>query len=125
MVHSIVAATAASSQQPSALSGTAAITALLAFQGFLLASVSLSASLGAPGQKRMRKWLLPPIAIAFTSVGLMLILAVAATASWGSVYVGGSLRGPAEVCVAAALIIVIWVQPIIAALLSLGLRVKG
>lgn len=109
---------------PVALSGTSAVTALLAVEGFLLATVSLAASLASPGQKRGRRWLVPPAGIAGIAVAVMFVLALAGTAAWCSVYAGEDLRPVAEAAVGAALIIAIWLQPIIAFLLALGFRLK-
>lgn len=107
-----------------ALSYVQAISTLLALEGFLLAVVSLTVSLGAADQKRQRDMLLSPRMVARLAAGLAVVVASGAVASWCGLYAGGHLRPLPEVFVATALLVAIVMQPFFAVALSFSLKFK-
>lgn len=97
-----------------------ALPALLAAESFMLATVALVATLTAPGRSRVSRLPVGPVAVAIVVV--LIAAAVGAGTAWADLYVGGSLRSAAEVVIAAALAVVVVVQPFLAGALLLGLR---
>lgn len=90
----------------------------------MLAVLGLTASLSSPGRGRVAALPVKPEQLAFGVAGVVGVLAIGAALSWGGIYVGGSLRPIREVVIAAIMLFAVLAQPVIAAVLALGLKVR-
>jgi hypothetical protein len=99
-----------------------ALTAFLSVESFMLAVLSLTANLTAPGRTRVSALPVKPIHLASGIAGFVVLLAVGAALSWGGMYVGGSWRPIREASIAAILVIAVIAQPCIAVLMVMGMR---
>src|SRR3954447_10831728 len=114
--------TAQAAAVPEEFSPSQAMSTLLATESFLLATVSLTATLAAPGRRRVARlpvsgaWLGALAAVAVCVAG------IGALTAWAVIFTGGSLRPFPEVVIAGCLLLVIVTQPLLAVALALGLR---
>ena len=91
----------------------------------MLAVVSLTATLGAPGRSRVPDLVVSPFALAMSAAVAIGFLGVGAVLCWSGMYVGGSWRPLRDVGVASALLVAILFQPVFAVMVALGLRSKS
>ncbi|MCZ9633414.1 hypothetical protein [Rhodococcus sp. BH5] len=99
-----------------------ALSTFLTVESFMLAVLSLTATIAAPGRRRVSALPVKPTQLAFGVAGVVTVLAVGAVLSWGGIYVGGSWRPVREVILAAILLFAVVAQPVIAGLMAIGLR---
>lgn len=105
------------------LATSQALHLLLTMEGFLLAVISLSVSLGAPGRVRQARTLIPPAGIAWTAAVLALLTSVGALAAWWGLYArGGDWLPLPQIVIGFVLLAAIVAQPVIAFSLAAGLR---
>nr|WP_131721754.1 hypothetical protein [Mycolicibacterium komanii]CRL77951.1 hypothetical protein CPGR_04973 [Mycolicibacterium komanii] len=101
-----------------------ALSTLLTIEAFMLAVVSLTASLFAPGRDRVPDLPMSGYALAMSAAIGVCILALGATFAWVGMYAGGSLRPWREVVVAVVLLLAVLAQPVFAVLTARGVRSK-
>lgn len=99
-----------------------ALSTFLTVEGFLLATVSLAVTLGAPRKGRVAKMLVPASVIALSAASLSILVGVAAAASWVGLFGEGTLLPLRQLVVAVVLLLALVAQPVIAVLLALGAR---
>lgn len=100
-----------------------ALSTLLAVEGFLLAAISLSISLSAPNQARpMSFGWLKPAHMARVAACILVFVALGALAAWSSIFTGGSFGGFTRLLVAAALLVALVAQPLLALGLAFGAK---
>lgn len=101
-----------------------ALATLLTVESFLLAVMSLTATLTAPGRSRVSALPIGGVPLAFGLAGTIGFLAVGAVMCWGGMYVGGAWRPPREGFIAVALLVAVVAQPVVAVLMALGVRTR-
>ena len=101
-----------------------ALTTCLAVEGFLLATVSLAATLGSAGRRRVAKLPVSAFTIAMAAALLSCLVGAAAFASWLGLFGEGSLLPARQLLIAVILLVVLATQPIIAVFLALGTRTE-
>ncbi|WP_459954624.1 hypothetical protein [Mycobacterium avium] len=101
-----------------------ALTTLLTVEAFLIAVLTLTATLVAPGQSRVPALPVSGFKLAMSAAIAVCVVAVGAVCAWAGMYVGGSLRPAREVAVAAILLLAVLFHPIFAVVLALGVRSK-
>lgn len=99
-----------------------ALSTCLAVEGFLLATVSLAATLGAPGRRRVAKLPISATAVALGAAGLCCLLGTGALASWLGLYGEGDFLPLRQLWIAVVLLLAVIIQPVLAVLLALGTR---
>lgn len=104
------------------LSDAQSLTACLAVEGFLLATVSLAVSIGTPGKRRVANLPISAFGIAISAAVLSIIVATAGVAAWIGLYGEGTLLPLRQLWIAVVLLIVVAAQPILALGLALGAR---
>ncbi|WP_448614066.1 hypothetical protein [Modestobacter sp. URMC 112] len=112
-------------QAAEVLSPTQSLSTLLASESFLLATVSLTATLIAPGRRRTARLPIPGAWLAGLSAGAVCLAAVGAAVSWFMIFGGGSLRPLPEAIVAVCIFLMIAIQPVLAVALAMGLRTES
>lgn len=105
-----------------ALSDAQALTTFLTVEGFLLATVSLSVSLGAPGLRRQAPLPVPASHLAMGAAYLSILVGFAGVAAWVGIYGEGVILPPRQLSIAIVLLGAVIAQPAIAFLLALGTR---
>lgn len=110
--------------QPS-LQPSQALSLLLAVESFTLSTVGLTATLAAPGRRRVARLGLPPLVIGGIASGVVLVAAVGAATAWCSIYVGGSPRPVPEIVIASCVAVAVVAQPALAIAITLGLRTES
>lgn len=112
-------------QQEAALfSDVQALTTFLSVEGFLLATVSLAVTLGAPGRRRPAALPVPATFIALGAAWLSVLVGTGGVAAWMGLYGQGSLLPLQQLWIAVVMLAAVLAQPVIAILLALGSRVK-
>lgn len=101
-----------------------ALTTLLSAEGFLLATVSLAVTLGAPGRKGVPNLPVRPPTIAMMAGCLSAVLALGALLAWLGLYSHGDLLPPRQLAIAALLLVAVVGQPVLAIILAMGARMK-
>lgn len=104
------------------MSDAQALGTFLTVESFMLAVLSMTATLGAPGRSRVSALPLKPSQLANCVAGLVAVVALGAVLSWSGMYVGGSMRPLREAAIAAILFFAIIAQPVIASLMAIGVR---
>lgn len=107
-----------------AITDAQVLTTFLSVEGFLLATISLTATLGAPGRKRPAPLPVRAEAIAMGAAVLSMLVGAAGVAAWFGMYSEGSLLPPRQLLIAVVLLSVVVAQPVVAFLLALGARAK-
>jgi hypothetical protein len=107
-----------------ALSDVQVLTAVLTIEGFLLATVSLAAALGAPGRSRQPALPLSAFAIACGAAGLAVLVGSAGVVAWAAIYGEGEMLPLAQAWIALVILLVVICQPALAILLALGTRTQ-
>ena len=107
-------------QVTAALPDAQALTTFLTVEGFLLATVSLSVTLGAPGLRRPAP--LPTSArhLAMGAACLSVVVGVAGIAAWVGLYSEGIILPLRQLFIAIVLLTAVIAQPVIAFFLALG-----
>lgn len=101
-----------------------ALTTFLSVEGFLLATVSLAVTLGAPGRRRPAALPVPATTIALSAAGLSVFVGTGGVAAWLGLYGQGSFLPFQQLWIAVVMLTAVLAQPVIAVLLALGTRVK-
>lgn len=101
-----------------------ALTTFLSIEGFLLATVSLAVTLGAPGRRRPAALPLPAHHIAYGAAGLSVFVGTGGVAAWLGLYGQGTLLPLQQLWIAIVILVAVLAQPVLAVLLSMGSRAK-
>src|SRR5689334_18440999 len=101
-----------------------ALSTFLTLESFMLAVLSLTANLVAPGRARVAALPVSGFKLALSAAIAVGVLALGALCAWAGMYVGGSLRPLCEVAVAVVLLLAVLFQPLFAVALALGVRVR-
>jgi hypothetical protein len=101
-----------------------ALSTLLTIESFMLAVVSLIASLAAPGRSHVADLPVPGHHLAMSAAVGVCVLAGGAAAAWSGMYTGGSLRPWREVVIAVVLLAAALAQPVFAVMTARGVRPK-
>lgn len=104
------------------MSDAEALGTLLAVESFMLAVLSLTATLSAPGRKRVSALPVRAEQLALGVAGVVVTLGLGASLAWGGLYFGGAWRPLREAAIAAILLIAILAQPVVAVLMAIGVR---
>jgi hypothetical protein len=106
------------------MTDTEALSTLLTGESFMLAVVSLTASLGAPGRSRVSALPVPPFKLALAAAGAVGLFALGAILAWSGMYVGGSFRPAREACIAVIILLAVLFQPVFALIVAFGVRTR-
>jgi hypothetical protein len=106
------------------LSPVDALTTLLTTESLLLAVVGLAVTLGAPGGRRVPR--LPVRATYLAGAAVVVLAAVGAGAgfAWAELFLPTFPQGSGDRVIACTLLLAIASEPILAALLALGMRAE-
>ena len=99
-----------------------ALATLLTTEGLLFAALGLAANLSSVGDRRLRRLPVPGKVLGGAAIVVLAVVALGAVVAWGRIFLcdfPGSVDGA---IIAAALLIAIVAQPVLATLLGLGLR---
>lgn len=97
---------------------------MLTVEGFLLATVSLAATLATPGRRRQPAMPVKPSELAIAAAVVSVFVGSAGIAAWLGLYSEGEPLPFRQWWIAAIALVALVAQPIIAFLLALGTRSK-
>lgn len=109
----------------SALADAQALSTMLTVEGFLLATVSLAATLGTPGRRRPAAMPIKPASLALGAAGVSALVGSAGIAAWFGLYGQGEILPFRQWWIAAIALVALVAQPVVAVVLALGTRSKA
>jgi hypothetical protein len=101
-----------------------ALTALLTVESLLLAVLALAVTIGTPDGRRVRKQLLPAKVVGWATVALTSLLAAAGVCAWLKIFGPDFPRDLPGRAIACSLLIAIVGEPLLAAVLAVGLHTE-
>jgi len=99
-----------------------ALVTLLTTESLLFAALGLAANLSTPGGRRVRRLPVSGHLLGSCAVGAFIVVATGAAAAWLQIFLSDFPSAPSDIVIAVSLIVAIAIQPVLAVLLSLGLR---
>lgn len=103
---------------------TNALTTLLTTESLLFAALGLAANLSSVGGPRIRKLPVSGEVLGGAAVLVLSLVAVGAVTAWSKIFLREFTNEWDDIVIAAALLLAIVAQPLLAVLLGLGLRTR-